>query len=104
MGEVEWRRERPPRNPVLLMTPGFRVFATPGMTAIMQRSVFTIELSPNDADFQAHMDYVHINPVKHGLVKAVAQWPHSTFHRLVERGVHSADWAGGNEERLEYSD
>ena len=46
------------------------------------------------ADFQAHMDYVHINPVKHGLVERVRDWPFSTFHRLVEQGVYPLDWAG----------
>jgi putative transposase len=30
----------------------------------------------NDADMQVHMDYVHFNPVKHGLVFRVADWPH----------------------------
>ena len=52
----------------------------------------------DDADFCAHMDYVHINPVKHGWVKRVADWPYSTFHRLVKAGVYPADWAGGVEE------
>jgi putative transposase len=41
----------------------------------------------NDADFQAHMDYVHFNPVKHGQVKRVIDWPFSTFQRLVKDGV-----------------
>jgi putative transposase len=50
------------------------------------------------------MDYVHINPLKHGLVKRVREWPYSTFHRLVEKGVYPADWAGGSEDRLEYED
>ena len=45
-------------------------------------------------DFQAHVDYVHINPVKHGWVQRVTDWPFSTFHRLVERGVYPEDWAG----------
>lgn len=58
----------------------------------------------DDADFRAHMDYVHINPVKHGLVSSVAQWPHSTFHRLVEQGVYPFDWAGGNETGLAYTE
>jgi putative transposase len=51
----------------------------------------------DDADYRAHLDYVHINPVKHGLVGRVRDWPYSTFHRLVERGVYPVDWAGGNE-------
>jgi putative transposase len=49
----------------------------------------------DEADFAAHMDYVHINPVKHGVVTRVADWPYSTFHKLVEAGVYPADWAGG---------
>jgi putative transposase len=53
----------------------------------------------------AHVDYVHFNPVKHGLVKAVAEWPHSTFHRLVEQGVYPADCAGSSgADALEYPD
>jgi putative transposase len=40
------------------------------------------------------MDYVHINPVKHRYVNRVQDWPHSSFHRLVERGVYPLDWAG----------
>ena len=55
---------------------------------------FWEHLIKSDVDFQAHMDYVHINPVKHGLVKCVADWPHSTFHRWVRLGVYPADWAG----------
>lgn len=51
----------------------------------------------DEADFAAHMDYVHINPVKHGLVNAVVDWPYSTFHGLVAQGVYPADWAGGAE-------
>jgi putative transposase len=48
----------------------------------------------DEADFIAHMDYVHINPVKHGLVERVADWPYSTFHRLVDEGVYPLDWSG----------
>jgi len=58
----------------------------------------------DDADFAAHMDYVHINPVKHGLVHAVADWPYSTFHGLVAQGVYPMNWAGGAEERLTLDD
>lgn len=61
--------------------------------AIWQRR-FWEHLIRDDEDFNAHMDYVHINPVKHGLVKAAAEWPYSTFHRLVRAGVYPTDWAG----------
>ncbi|MEC5206017.1 putative transposase [Vogesella perlucida] len=44
-------------------------------------------------DLQRHIDYVHINPVKHGLVARVMEWPHSSFHRYVQHGELPADWA-----------
>ncbi len=46
----------------------------------------------DDDDFNRHMDYVHFNPVKHGLVTTPAAWPHSTFHRYVAAGIYPADW------------
>nr|WP_199181041.1 hypothetical protein [Chromobacterium alticapitis] len=48
----------------------------------------------DEADFAAHLDYVHFNPVKHGLVANVAAWPYSTFHRYVRAGIYPADWGG----------
>jgi len=48
----------------------------------------------NEADLERHIDYVHFNPVKHGHVTHVADWPYSSFHRYVERGVLVADWGG----------
>jgi putative transposase len=58
----------------------------------------------DEADYRAHIDYVHINPLKHGLVRRVADWPYSTFHRLVTAGMYSADWGGGLEDTLAYDD
>lgn len=54
-----------------------------------------------EQDYAAHMDYVHINPVKHGLVQRVRDWPYSSFHRCVEMGVYPADWAGPSELELD---
>ena len=48
----------------------------------------------NEKDYQSHVDYVHINPVKHGLVKRVVDWPYSSFHRAVTVGLYSRNWAG----------
>jgi len=70
-----------------------------GERAIWQRRYWE-HLIRDEADFTAHMDYVHINPVKHGWVAAVRDWPFSTFHRLVEAGVYPADWAGDGEGRV----
>jgi putative transposase len=48
----------------------------------------------DEADFERHVDYIHFNPVKHGHVGRVSDWPHSSFHHYVERGVLAADWGG----------
>src|SRR3984893_8658579 len=48
----------------------------------------------DDADLERHVDYIHFNPIKHGYVTRVADWPHSSFHRYVERGLLAADWGG----------
>src|SRR6266481_523546 len=48
----------------------------------------------DDADLERHVDYIHFNPVKHGHVTRVMDWPHSSFHRFVERGLLAADWGG----------
>jgi putative transposase len=48
----------------------------------------------DDADLERHVEYIHFNPVKHGYVTPVADWPHSSFHRYVERGELAADWGG----------
>lgn len=47
----------------------------------------------DERDFAAHVDYIHFNPVKHGLVSHPAAWRHSSFHRAVARGLYPADWA-----------
>ena len=48
----------------------------------------------DERDYASHMDYVHFNPVKHGRVERVKDWPYSSFHRLVKAGVYPLDWAG----------
>jgi putative transposase len=48
----------------------------------------------DDTDLGHHIDYIHFNPVKHGYVSRACDWPHSTFHRFVARGVLPLDWGG----------
>ena len=48
----------------------------------------------DDLDYARHVDSVHWNPMKHGLVRRVADWPYSSFHRYVQFGVLPPDWAG----------
>lgn len=48
----------------------------------------------DETDLARHIDYVHYNPVKHGHVSAVRDWPYSSFHRWVDRGLLPPDWGG----------
>jgi putative transposase len=48
----------------------------------------------DETDLIRHIDYIHFNPVKHGLVSRVCDWPHSSFHQHVKRGDLPDDWGG----------
>jgi putative transposase len=48
----------------------------------------------DEGDFVRHVDYIHYNPLKHGLVTRVRDWPYSSFHLYVRRGILPEDWAG----------
>ena len=61
-------------------------------STIWQRRFWEHQIRDDD-DFQKHVDYIHFNPVKHGYVDRVCDWPYSTFHRYVRSGVYQIDWA-----------
>ena len=48
----------------------------------------------DERDWRRHVDYIHYNPVKHGLVARVGEWPYSSFALAVRRGWYDADWGG----------
>jgi putative transposase len=50
----------------------------------------------NDRDYRMHCDYIHYNPVKHGLANAPRDWPHSSFNTFVSAGYYETDWGDGN--------
>jgi putative transposase len=54
-------------------------------------------------DFNRHIDYIHWNPVKHGLVERVVDWPYSSFHRYLKAGVYALDW-GVREKDFDHQD
>jgi REP-associated tyrosine transposase len=49
----------------------------------------------DEIDFARHVEYIHFNPVKHGLVASAMDWPYSSFRRYVEAGVYPSDWGQG---------
>lgn len=52
----------------------------------------------NDDDFRHHVEYIHFNPVKHDLVKCVADWRYSSFHQYVRKGFYPNDWGKKSED------
>ena len=64
-----------------------------GERGVWQRR-FWEHLIRDEDDYQRHVEYCAINPVKHGLVRRVADWPYSSFHRDVRAGIFPLDWAG----------
>jgi putative transposase len=64
-----------------------------GERGIWQRRYWEHTLR-DERDYTRHVDYIHFNPVKHRHVSCVADWPYSSFHRLVRLGVYPRDWAG----------
>ncbi len=59
--------------------------------AIWQRR-FWEHLIRDEEDYINHVDYIHYNPVRHGLVKAVKDWQYSSFHRYVKQGIYDENW------------
>lgn len=64
-----------------------------GERGLWQRR-FWEHLIRDEDDFVRHVDYIHWNPVKHGWVQRVGEWPLSSFHPFVRRGVYAANWGG----------
>ena len=72
-------------------------------STIWQRRFWEHEIRDQN-DFNRHMDYIYWNPVKHGYVTRVIDWPYSTFHRDVKKGIYSSNWGGSTNNTLEPND
>jgi putative transposase len=51
----------------------------------------------DEADLQRCVDYIHVNPLKHGLVSRVVDWPWSSFHRSVQDGYYPVEWGNSDD-------
>ncbi|MDX2201749.1 MAG: transposase [Hyphomicrobiaceae bacterium] len=74
-----------------LVPAGARVSRERGEQGVWQRRYWE-HLIRDEEDMTAHIDYIHLNPVHHGLVAAPIDWPHSTFRTWVAMGLYPADW------------
>lgn len=53
---------------------------------------FWEHLIRDEADFTNHCDYIHYNPVRHGLCCTPQEWKFSSIHRLIVQGIYPLDW------------
>ena len=60
-------------------------------SSIWQRRFWEHQIR-DDRDFENHVNYCYWNHVKHGYVQRVIDWPYSTFHRDVKKGLFPLDW------------
>ena len=67
-----------------------------GERGVWQRRFFE-HTCRDEADLKRCVDYVHVNPLKHGLVERVRDWPWSSFHRYVREGEYTLDWGSANQ-------
>ena len=56
---------------------------------------FWEHLIRNEDDLNRHIDYIHYNPVKHGVVSRVRDWESSSFHDYVIQGCYELEWGEG---------
>jgi len=62
-----------------------------GEQAIWQRRFWEHRIR-TECDFNNHIDYIHYNPVKHGLVMRPVDWQYSSIHRYIQQGILTPDW------------
>ncbi|MBT9314522.1 transposase [Leptothoe spongobia TAU-MAC 1115] len=46
----------------------------------------------DERDFARHCDYIHYNPVRHGLCKNPQDWCFSSVHRFIAEGIYPSNW------------
>lgn len=84
--------ERSPRRfPTISAPPCSAVGNVKGEQAIWQRRFWEHRIR-DETDFAHHVDYIHYNPVKHGLVSRPVDWPYSSIHRAIRQGMIPPDW------------
>lgn len=62
-----------------------------GDKGVWQRR-FWAHIITDENDWQRHIDYIHYNPVKHGLTRSAMTWPFSSFARFQQQQLYPQGW------------
>ena len=66
-------------------------YVNKGEKGIFQRRFFEHTIT-SEEELNNQIDYIHYNPVKHGLVNNICDWQYSSFHKFVKQGLYENDW------------
>ena len=66
-------------------------YVNKGEKGVFQRGFFEHTIT-SEEELNNQINYIHYNPVKHGLVYNVKDWQHSSFHKFVKLGLYKNDW------------
>jgi len=93
---LRWKRIKEEFTKRYLAAGGREGTRSPSRTSRQERGIWQRRFWDNvirdEVDFERHLDYIHYNPVKHGYVDCPHDWPFSSFHRWVGRGVYPRTW------------
>jgi putative transposase len=86
----------------LKMSFGMRYRKCPGTrTGRVWQHRYWDHMIRDNSDMNRHVDYIHFNPVRHGLVKNPLEWNHSSFADYQRKGYYQDDWGTQEEVRIE---
>ncbi|MCQ2744586.1 MAG: transposase [bacterium] len=71
-------------------------YTNKGEKGVFQRRYFEHTIINQD-DLNNHIDYIHYNPVKHGLVKNVKDWEYSSFLKFVKHNLYDKNWGSSKD-------
>ncbi|MEM7133274.1 MAG: transposase [Chloroflexota bacterium] len=77
-----------------------------GITAPMKfwQKGFWDHVIRDDIDFERHLDYIHYNPVKHGLVTRPEEWPYSSFRHWRAKNMYIDHWGWSLPDTIQHHD
>ena len=51
----------------------------------------------SEEELNNQINYIHYNPVKHGLVNNIKNWQYSSFHKYVKHGLYENNWGSAKD-------
>ncbi|MCK5113266.1 MAG: transposase [Phycisphaerae bacterium] len=99
---IRWRHLKATFTRIYLESGGYEGVRTKGQIRSQSRGIwqprFWEHTVRDEEDLKRCVDYIHYNPVKHGLVDCVENYQWSSFHRFAKMGEYSWVYTDDNED------